>query len=494
MSPPLDTEPLDTEVPVLLLRLDRNPFHHGTLGAIRSLGRAGVEVHAVVESPHCPIGRSRYLRQGHQLPADGVRGTHRTGETVDAGGASDDRLERTLRQISDRIGRPAVLIPMDDMGAIAAARLAGRLAGRFLLPEQPPELPQRVADKARLAAMCAELDIPHPPTVIPRSAGEAAAAARELGLPLIAKWSRPWLLPQGGTLRSTTVVATEDQARALYRRSGEAGSRLLLQRLVPGGRDTDWFFHGCFTGGAVRLAGGAGRKERSWPLGAGLTAVGRWLPNPEVERAARLLAEYLDYRGILDLDFRFDAATGTYRLLDFNPRPGAQFRLFTDRSGLDVVRALHLDLTGRTPAPADPLPGRLFVAENYALLSSLAALPCEGLPLTAARRGRRAAAGDAEGVGEGRREPRETETAWFAADDPAPFLAMTASWLGQGGRKAAVRLGRRLLRPGRPAVREPAPEGTGGTGGGSGLTGAAGAPLGAPRTPADLRTTEHPTA
>lgn len=496
MSPPFDTE-----VPVLLLRLDRNPFHHGTLGAIRSLGRAGVEVHAVVESPHCPIGRSRYLRQGHQLPADGVRGAHRTGETVDAaGGASDGRLERTLRQISDRIGRPAVLIPMDDMGAIAAARLAGRLAGRFLLPEQPPELPQRVADKARLAAMCAELGIPHPPTVSPRSAGEAAAAARELGLPLIAKWSRPWLLPQGGTLRSTTVVTTEEQARALYRRSGEAGSWLLLQRLVPGGRDTDWFFHGCFTGGAVRLAGGAGRKERSWPVGAGLTAVGRWLPNPEVERAAGLLAEHLDYRGILDLDFRFDTATGTYRLLDFNPRPGAQFRLFTDRSGLDVVRALHLDLTGRTAAPADPVPGRLFVAENYALLSSLAALPSEGVPLTSARRGRRTTADGAGGegaagdAGEGRSRPRETETAWFAADDPAPFLAMAASWLGQGGRKTAVRLARRLLRPGRPAVRVPAPEGAGGSSGQSGRAGAAAAPLGAPRTPADLRTTEHPTA
>ncbi|MFP8905998.1 carboxylate--amine ligase [Streptomyces atacamensis] len=492
MSPPLDTE-----VPVLLLRLDRNPFHHGTLGAIRSLGRAGVEVHAVVESPHCPIGRSRYLRQGHHLPADGVRGTHRTGETVDAGGASDDRLERMLRQISDRIGRPAVLIPMDDMGAIAAARLAGRLAGRFLLPEQPPELPQQVADKARLAAMCGELGIPHPPTVSPRSAGEAAAAARELGLPLIAKWSRPWLLPQGGTLRSTTVVTTEDQARALYRRSGEAGSRLLLQRLVPGGRDTDWFLHGCFTGGAVRLAGGAGRKERSWPVGAGLTAIGRWLPNPEVERAARLLAEHLDYRGILDLDFRFDSATGAYQLLDFNPRPGAQFRLFTDRSGLDVVRALHLDLTGRTATPADPVPGRVFVAENYALLSSLAALPSEGLPLTSARRGRGSARrGEGSergqgGEGDGRKEPRETETAWFAADDPAPFFAMAAAWLGQGGRKAAVRLGLRLLRRGRPAGREPAPEGPDG---GSGRAAGAPAPLGAPRAPADLRTTEHPTA
>ncbi|URN14557.1 hypothetical protein LUW77_26630 [Streptomyces radiopugnans] len=68
---------------------------------------------------------------------------------------------------------------------------------------------------------------------------------------------------------------------------------------------------------------------------------------------------------------------------------------------------------------------------------------------------------------------------------------MAAAWLGQGGRKAAVRLGLRLLRRGRLSDREPAPEGPDG---GSGRAAGAPAPLGAPRTPADLRTTEHPTA
>ncbi|HEX5568308.1 MAG TPA: ATP-grasp domain-containing protein, partial [Streptomyces sp.] len=426
--------PFDTDVPVLLLRLDHNPFHHGTLGAVRSLGRAGIEVHAVVDSPHGPIGRSRYLHRGHQLPTDGVYGTSPTGGTAAADGMSDDLLERMLRRISARIGRPAVLIPMDDMGAIATARLAERLADRYLLPAQPPELPQRVADKAELTALCRRLDVPHPATTVPRSAREATATAEELGLPLIAKWSRPWLLPRGSGLRSTTVVRTADEARALYGRSAQAGSPLLLQQCVPGGRETDWFFHGCFTEGAVCLIGGAGRKDHSWPVRAGLTAVGRWLPNPEVEEAAHRLAKHLDYRGILDLDFRFDAATGTYQLLDFNPRPGAQFRLFTDRTGLDVVRALHLDLTGRVVAPPRPAPGRIFVAENYALLSSLAALPSAVLP-------RRRRADPSRGGW------RETETAWFATDDPAPFLAMTTTWLGQGGRKALRRTRRRVLPP-----------------------------------------------
>lgn len=58
----------DTRVPAVLVRLDRNPFHHGTLGAARSLGRAGVPVHAVLESPTSPAARSRYVRSVRTRP------------------------------------------------------------------------------------------------------------------------------------------------------------------------------------------------------------------------------------------------------------------------------------------------------------------------------------------------------------------------------------------------------------------------------------------
>lgn len=58
----------DPGVPALVLRLDRNPFHHGTLGAVRSLGRAGVEVHALVESARSPVARSRHLHRAHVRP------------------------------------------------------------------------------------------------------------------------------------------------------------------------------------------------------------------------------------------------------------------------------------------------------------------------------------------------------------------------------------------------------------------------------------------
>ncbi|MFF5634100.1 ATP-grasp domain-containing protein [Streptomyces sp. NPDC012825] len=386
----------DTRVPAVLVRLDRNPFHHGTLGAVRSLGRAGIPVHAVVESRTSPVARSRHLK------------------TVRPGPASPAELADFLLRVGDEVAEgpstPLVAVPLDDVTALALARRRAALAPRFLLPEQTEAQLLRVADKAALAETCAALGLPHPRTALPADADEAAAMARGLGLPVVAKWSRPWLLPPGAGLRSTSIVRSLAEVRELYARSPEAGSRLLLQELLPPGRDLDWFFQGYVDSAGRCPTGATGRKERAWPTGAGLTAAGRWTVNPAVDRTARTLLDALGYRGVCDLDFRLDRRTGAYHLLDFNPRPGAQFRLFTDQDGLDAVRALHLDLTGRPVPSPSPAYGRRFVAENYALLSLLA------VP-------RRRYAAETGGV------RRRTEWAWCAADDPLPALAMGRAWL-----------------------------------------------------------------
>ncbi|MEU5398633.1 ATP-grasp domain-containing protein [Streptomyces sp. NPDC005963] len=472
----------DAQVPALVLRLDRNPFHHGTLGAVRSLGRAGVEVHAVVEAADSPVVRSRFLRGAHLAPPGPL-------------GARE--FTELLLRVSDRIGTTAVLIAMDDASAIHVAAHRALLRDRYLLPSQPVGLPGLLADKAELAAVCARAGIGHPSSVVPGSADEAADAVGVLGLPLVAKWSRPWLLSPVSGLRSTTLVRSPAAARELYGRAECAGSPLLLQRYVPDAPRTDWFFHGYFsdppadhakTGEPVGprcLVGGSGLKELSWPARTGLTAKGRWHPNAEVEDAARRLVRQVGYRGILDLDFRRDRGTGSYQLLDVNPRPGAQFRLFTDAGGLDVVRAQYLDLTGQRVPQSAGRPGRVFVAENYALLSaamSLGTRPRPEEPRTAGTVGRDSRRGRGTAVGQRAERPRHApattpahgprqgggtaaagvgtpagrpgwETAWYAGDDPRPFLAMLRAWLGRG----AVKAGRRLRPPALLPRRVPRP-------------------------------------
>lgn len=389
---------LDPGLPVLLLRTDRNFFHHGTLAAIRSLGRAGVPVHAIMEGRANPASRSRYLHRGEpwappaEHPAD---------------------LLDHLRAIGDRIGRRTLLVPMDDAGAIFTAEHADELRPRFVVPRQDPDVPRRVADKARLQEACEKYGITCPPSRTPESAADVDDAAAALGLPLIAKWARPWRLGRG--LRSTTLVGTLGELHRLFAATrdrdpdGGAGPLILQRRVPPSGGD--WFFHGYFDENLDCLYGATGFKHLAHPPQAGHTVSGEWVANAELERLAVRIVRLLGCRGLVDLDFRLDAGSGGYHLLDFNPRIGAQFRLFTDRNGLDLARVLHLDQSGRRVPDARPAFGRTLLVENHYLQQSA------GRALLRAGTLRPLRAAD--------------EFAWYARDDLPPFLAL--------GRRGALR-------------------------------------------------------
>ncbi|HEU5426559.1 MAG TPA: hypothetical protein VFU74_06790 [Actinocrinis sp.] len=378
---------LDRTIPALLVRQDWNPAHHATVGVIRSLGRAGVPVHAILESPRVPAARSRYLTG--RLP------------WWPAGMRQDERTAR-LAAFAERIGGRPVLFAMDDASAILLAEHAESLRPHARLPAAGFGAPLHVADKALLARWCRERGIDHPRTRLPDNAREVRCAARELGLPLVAKWTRPWLLPPRGSaaaaLRSTTLVADERHLLDLFSHRAEAGSALMLQELVAPTGD-DWFFHGYFRAapGPAEIEccfAATGRKELAWPRESGLTARGRWLPQAQVAAAGLAAGRAAGVPGPVDLDFRLDPGTGKCHLLDFNPRLGAQFRLFTDAAGLDLPRAAHLDLTGRPVPAARPRSGRMLTVEFYDPLGAL-------------------------------RPGRAIERAWLDRRDPLPFAAAT---------------------------------------------------------------------
>jgi predicted ATP-grasp superfamily ATP-dependent carboligase len=129
-------------------------------------------------------------------------------------------------------------------------------------------------------------------------------------------------------------------------------------------------------------------------------------PNAARVTLAVDFARSIGFRGIADMDWRLDVRDGSYKLLDFNPRVGAQFRLFESDARLDVVRAMHVDLTGRPLPEGHQVDGRRYIVEDLAVASAVAyrrdhaaAEPKFGL----ARAG--------------------VERAWLAFDDPLPALA-----------------------------------------------------------------------
>jgi predicted ATP-grasp superfamily ATP-dependent carboligase len=155
----------------------------------------------------------------------------------------------------------------------------------------------------------------------------------------------------------------------------------------------------------------SGRKIRRFPVDTGVTSLGICLTNDDVIRTTTGFMQAIGYRGILDIGYRRDSRDGRYKVLDVNPRIGCTCRLFAAANGMDVARALYLDLTGQAVTASESVEGRKWLVEDFDLFSAVR-LWREG------RLSLKEWARSFEGV---------QEAACFAKDDPLPFLMMAVA-------------------------------------------------------------------
>jgi predicted ATP-grasp superfamily ATP-dependent carboligase len=403
--------------PVLILKTARYDIHHGQLGIIRSLGRMSVPVYTVAEHHLTPAGTSRYLAGSFVWNADDLPRP----QMLDA-----------LAIIGRQLNKPTILIPTDDLGAILIAEESARLRQWFVFPNLSAGMPRNLANKQALYTLCRQVGVPCPNTRCPTSISEVNEFAESARFPIVVKAAGRWLNPK----LKVSIIHSERELVDVWHRSGSSQTpNLLLQEYIPHGED--WFFHGYCNAASDCLAGFTGVKLRSFPPHAGITTLGRSVTNDVLLHQAETLLKAISYAGIMDLDYRFDKRDRQYKLLDFNPRIGAQFRVFVDDNGLDVARALYLDLTGQTVRRSGQVDRRVFVAEPDDLRASVNYFRQGELSAYAwlySFKGRK-------------------ELAWFAWDDPLPFL-MVWALLAVKGVSKIVRIGPFKSNAARQSARE----------------------------------------
>jgi D-aspartate ligase len=410
------TFPVNGQVPALVVMASRYPLSHGGVGIIRSLGRLGVPVYATTEDRFTPVASSRYVRDSFVWPVTRLD---------DAEGLVGD-----LKEMGRKIGRPAVLYTTDDEAAVLVAEHAHDLAEFFLLPTlKDPGLARRLASKEGLHQLCTEFDVPSPAGAAPRSLEEIRSFARSARFPVVAKNREAFQRQQAPAVPGTTVIQGVDELMSLAETWADDPG-VVLQEYLPREHAEDWIVHGYFDEQAHPRALFTGVKLRSWPPHAGVTSCAFTVWNPDLAALASEFCRKIGYHGIADLDWRYDRRDGHYKLLDFNPRVGAQFRLFETTRGIDVVRAQYLDLTGQDVPLSEAREARRFIVEN---LDPQARLAYRNGTYRAPHCPPRAS---------------ETELAWFARDDLLPFFAMMPRMV-----VPSVQLVRNKWRERRPSTR-----------------------------------------
>lgn len=376
----------------------------GHPGVARSLGRVGVDVHAL-HGHRGPARLSRYFRSVRPW-------------SVNQG---DDAALRELRELRARLDADPLLVPEDDFSLGFLERNAAALRDGFVFPQRPEGLAERLSNKRGMFDLCREQGIPTPATLFPASSREVEEALATMSFPVVLKGIDGERLRRKIGTSMVIAQSREELEEAYARLEDQHDPNLMLQEYIPGGPQSVWMLEAYFDRESRCLFGITGQKIRQYPPYTGMTSLGICIDNEEVRRLATRFMSALGYTGPLDCGFRYDARDGRYKLLDVNPRVGASFRLFVSDNDLDVVRSMYLDLTGQEVPSWQPVDGRKWLGERSDLAASLVYWRDGRLrPVDWLRSFR--------GV---------RETTWFARDDLRPFAAMlwqtAAAAAGRGG-------------------------------------------------------------
>jgi predicted ATP-grasp superfamily ATP-dependent carboligase len=316
-----------------------------------------------------------------------------------------DRAVAGLLDIARKIGGRPLLIPTTDRTCGWLAENGRALEQAFRFPAQDAAVVQTLCDKGRMQELAQRHGVATAQTILPRSKQDVARFIDEAVFPVMVKETSAGKLRcrAGGT---KFIVRTPRELIDLYARAGcPEEPNLIIQEYIPG---EDWMFDGYFDADSRCLFGMTGRKIRRFPVHTGVTSLGICLPNKTVIATTTGFMQSIGYRGILDIGFRLDRRDGRYKVLDANPRIGCTFRLFASDNGVDVARALYLDMTGQRVPRAETATGRKWLVEDFDLFSGLQSWRDGALSLKEWIR-------SLTGI---------EETACFALDDPLPFLMM----------------------------------------------------------------------
>ncbi len=343
---------LDASTPAVILQGTR----HGSLGIARSLGRMGVPVYLVEGNPLAPARFSGYLRRQFRWNFES---------------SSDDENVKLLLQAGRKIGRPSILIPTTDFGALFVAKNAARLREWFRFQDMSFELARSLSDKKEMFFLAKRLGIPTAECLFPASQEDIDEYLERAKFPVMLKGIDGVRLERFLGQRMF-ILSSASELLARYRSVPDSErENVMLQEYIPGDSGNCWMFNGYFNAQSDCLIGFTGYKLRAFPAYIGATSLGICASKEHVNTVTREFMKAVGYHGILDIGFRYDARDGQYKVLDINPRIGATFRLFVAENGMDVARALYLDLTGQTFEVTEAREGRKWIVEDQDLISSI---------------------------------------------------------------------------------------------------------------------------
>lgn len=360
---------------------------HGSLEIARSLGRRGIPVWLITDdNPLATL--SRYVERSISW-----QGPH-----------NRDALAY-LVNLAARHGLGSwVLFAGGDAEVRFIAENHAALGAAFTLTTPPWNVVRWAYDKQAMNIHAAELGLAQPLSRYPRSRDDLTTIG--IRFPVVLK---PSVWEGRNAFAAAKAWRAENQhaLAALYDKAAAVAGpdRILVQEMIPGDGSTQFSYAAVWDRGAP-IGSLVARRRRQYPIDFGFTSTFvETIEMKEIEEAACRFLSSLDYSGLVEIEFKYDARDRSYKILDVNARAWTWISLGA-AAGVDFAGLQWRLALGETIAPVS---ARVGVSWRY-LSRDLAASALEMLsgtlsPLTYLRSLHTSSA-----------------SAVFARDDPYPAV------------------------------------------------------------------------
>lgn len=364
------------------------------LGFIRSLGRRGVPVIALSTRPG-PRFWSRYCAWREVAETE------------------MDLLARLL-SVGRRLPGQGVIVATGDAEVLFLSRNRGPLGQYFHFVMPPPAVVEQMADKGFQCRFAAGIGVPVPATHQPETAADVDKLAGIVRFPCVVKPTHAHLWrerrPKDGRWRWTKAVQvdTPEELRTVCERMRQCGVDFLVQDRVEGDESRLYALYAYLDRRSEPLATCVIRKQRQWPPHYGSGSYSVTCRRDRVVELALTLLRRLGYQGVANVEFKLDPEDDELKFIEMNFRCGDRIGLAL-AAGVDIPFIAYRDILGEPVAAArSPEMG----------VSWINSLTDGAAVLSHYRR--------ADGLGWwgwARTGLTARSHAYFASDDPVPFVA-----------------------------------------------------------------------
>ena len=315
----------NASIPVIVLGGCQN-----ALSVTRNLARHGIEVVAV----NYPYEAVRFSRYGRYVALDG-----------DGSPAVWERF--LLSAASDRFSGSVLLACNDEAISIIINNYEA-MSHKFLLEETDPEMRRELLDKFIIYRRAQEAGIPTVGYSLVRTREQLDQAISALRFPMIMK---PLYSPDRHLLKfKAALIANEDELSLRFGIAAALGVGVVLMEYIPGGDDKLCSYYTYLDEHGEPLVHFTKRVKRRYPLesGDGTYHVTDWIP-AAADLGSRFF-RHLGFRGLGNIEFKWDARDATLKVIEVNARFTASDCLIS-RSGVNLALITYNRITGRPQPP-----------------------------------------------------------------------------------------------------------------------------------------------